>query len=99
MPIIYHVTTAAEWKAAQEKGFYESASLKAEGFIHCSGEHQVAGVLDRYFSGQSDLVKLVIDTSRLTSRYIQEWSPSVSDTFPHIYGPVNREAVVDVIVI
>jgi len=45
MPIIYHVTTAEEWKAAQEKGVYEAASLKAEGFIHCSEEHQVAGVL------------------------------------------------------
>ena len=96
MPIIYHVTTAAEWKAAQEKGFYEAASLKAEGFIHCSEEHQVAGVLDRYFSGQDNLFKLIIDTSKLTSRYVQEWSPSIRDTFPHIYGPINLEAVIDV---
>jgi uncharacterized protein (DUF952 family) len=28
MPIIYHVTTAAEWKAAEENGFYETPSLK-----------------------------------------------------------------------
>jgi len=96
MPIIYHVTTAAEWKAAQEKGFYEAASLKAEGFIHCSEEHQVAGVLERYFSGQDNLLKLIIDTSKLTSRYVQEWSPSIRDTFPHIYGPINLEAVIDV---
>jgi len=96
MPIIYHVTTAAEWKAAQEKGFYEAASLKAEGFIHCSEEHQVAGVLERYFSGQDNLLKLIIDTTKLTSRYVQEWSPSIRDTFPHIYGPINLEAVIDV---
>ena len=82
MPIIYHVTTAAEWKAAQEKGFYEAASLKAEGFIHCSEEHQVAGVLERYFEDKTDLVKLVIDTSKLTSRYVQEWSPSIRIPFP-----------------
>jgi uncharacterized protein (DUF952 family) len=30
MPIIYHVTTAAEWNAAKEAGAYESPSLKAE---------------------------------------------------------------------
>ena len=96
MPIIYHVTTAAEWKAAQEKGFYEAASLKAEGFIHCSEDHQVAGVLERYFSGQDNLLKLIIDTTKLTSRYVQEWSPSIRDTFPHIYGPINLEAVIDV---
>jgi uncharacterized protein (DUF952 family) len=99
MPIIYHVTTAAEWKAAQEKGFYETASLKAEGFIHCSEEHQVAGVLERYFADQDDLVKLVIDTSRLTSRYVQEWSPSIRDTFPHIYGTINMDAVTEVIAV
>ena len=97
MPIIYHVTTAAEWKAAQEKGVYEAASLKAEGFIHCSEEHQVAGVLERYFSDQDNLLKLIIDTSKLTSRYVQEWSPSIHDTFPHIYGPINLDAVIEVV--
>ena len=99
MPIIYHVTTAAEWKAAQEKGFYEAASLKAEGFIHCSEEHQVAGVLERYFSDQDNLLKLIIDTSKLNSRYVQEWSPSIHDTFPHIYGPINLDAVIEVVAI
>ncbi len=106
MPIIYHVTTAEEWKAAEEKarlsgaqGSYEAGSLKAEGFIHCSEEHQVAGVLERYFAGQDNLVKLVIDTTKLTSRYIQEWSPSTRDTFPHIYGPINMDAVIDVVAI
>jgi len=97
MPIIYHVTTAAEWKSAQENGFYEAASLKTEGFIHCSEQHQVAGVLERYFKDKNGLVKLVIDTSKLSSRYVQEWSPSIRDTFPHIYGPVNTEAVIDIV--
>jgi uncharacterized protein (DUF952 family) len=99
MPIIYHVTTADEWISAYQNKLYEAASLKSEGFIHCSEEHQVAGVLERYFEGKNDLVKLVIDTNKLTSRYIQEWSPSVRDTFPHIYGPINVEAVIEVIAI
>ena len=97
MPEIYHVTTAEEWNEAKKKGAYESASLNAEGFIHCSETRQVAGVLERYFAGKDNLVKLVIDTDKLTARYIQEWSPSVQDTFPHIYGPINTEAVTDVI--
>jgi uncharacterized protein (DUF952 family) len=97
MPIIYHVTTAAEWKAAQEKGRYESASLANEGFIHCSQDEQVKGVLERYFSGKKDLVKLVIDTGKLSSPFIYEWSPSTADTFPHIYGPINLEAVKEVV--
>lgn len=97
MPIIYHVTSRAEWDQARKDGFYEAPSLKSEGFIHCSEAHQVGGVLERYFAGKTDLVKLEIDTDKLTSRYVQEWSPSVRDTFPHIYGPINPDAVVNVI--
>ncbi len=97
MPIIYHVTTAADWKAAQQKGFYEHPSLKDEGFIHCSQDYQVAGVLERYFTGKTDLVKLVIDTDKLTSKFVFDWSPSTADTFPHVYGPINIEAVTGVI--
>lgn len=99
MPTIYHVTTAAAWKEAQHIGVYEAASLKEEGYIHCSLESQVPGVLDRYFSGKTDLVKLVIDTEKLTSQYIYDWSTTNEDTFPHIYGPINLDAVNEVITI
>jgi uncharacterized protein (DUF952 family) len=94
MDIIYHITTSDEWKAGQEKGAYEAASLKEEGFIHCSQEEQLAGVLERYFSGKPNLVKLSIDPKKLKSRMIYEWSPSLEQTFPHIYGPINTDAVV-----
>ena len=94
MAIIYHITTAPEWEAAHTNGLYASASLKEEGFIHCSQAEQIPGVLDRYFKGKTNLVKLSIDTEKLSSRLIYEWSPSVADTFPHIYGPININAVV-----
>src|SRR5437773_11819731 len=96
MPVIYHVTTAAEWQVAKGNGVYTSTSLQAEGFIHCSAnDAQVAGVLQRYFSGKTNLVKLSIDTDKLTSRFIYEWSPSTADTFPHVYGPINTDAVIE----
>ena len=96
MPVIYHITTRGEWQNAIDKGFYEAPSLKDEGFIHCSSDdEQVRGVLKRYFSDRQDLVKLSIDTDRLASRFIYEWSPSTADTFPHIYGRMNLEAVVE----
>jgi len=97
MPIIYHITTAADWNNAKMKGLYDHSSLKEEGFIHCSQESQIAGVLERYFAGQTDLVKLVIDTDKLTSKYVFDWSPSTQDTFPHVYGPINIDAVIDVV--
>jgi len=104
MPIIYHVTTAEEWNAAKKKaslsdgeGLFASSSLAIEGFIHCSQDHQVAGVLQKYFDQKTGLIKLVIDTEKLTSRFVFEWSPSAQDTFPHIYGPINMDAVTDIV--
>ncbi|HEY6063768.1 MAG TPA: DUF952 domain-containing protein [Chitinophagaceae bacterium] len=94
MPIIYHVTTKEGWIAAKQKGYYEHPSLKDEGFIHCSHEHQLAGVLERYFAGKTGLLRLVIDTDKLNSKFVFDWSPSLADTFPHVYGPVNVDAVI-----
>ena len=94
MDIIYHITTLAEWDEAQKKGSYEATSLKEEGFIHCSQEEQLAGVVERYFANMTGLVKLSIDPAKLKSRMIYEWSPSLAQTFPHIYGPINLDAVI-----
>lgn len=96
MPIIYHITTDSTWNSAREIGVYTVPSLKEEGFIHCSQQNQLADVKQRYFAGRNDLLLLSIDTDKLTSPFIFEWSPSVQDTFPHVYGPINVDAVVEV---
>lgn len=91
--IIYHITTEAEWHAAQAEGYYAAASLASEGFIHCSTEEQVTGVLGRYFKGKTDLVALKIEVAKLVHPPKFELAPSVNEMFPHIYGPVNIDAV------
>jgi uncharacterized protein (DUF952 family) len=96
MSLIYHITSQSEWNAAKQKGWYETPSLKEEGFIHSSQEEQVAGTLERFFKGKTNLVKLTIDTDKLQSRLIYEWAPSIAQTFPHIYGPLNTDAVIAV---
>jgi len=50
-------------------------------------------VIERYFQEKNHLVKLVIETDKLSSPLYFDWSPAVEDTFPHIYGPINLEAV------
>ena len=96
MAIIYHITSKKEWEASQKIGQHQVASLIDEGLIHCSEEIQIPGVLERFFVGQSDLLKLTIDSEKLTSPLIYDWSPTVMDTFPHIYGPINLDAVIAV---
>jgi uncharacterized protein (DUF952 family) len=94
--VIYHITTKSEWEAAQKNGRYEAPSLQTEGFIHCSKAEQVPGVLDRYYAGIKNLIKLTIDPSKLTSGLKYEMAPSVNEAFPHVFGPINLEAVVKV---
>jgi uncharacterized protein (DUF952 family) len=96
MAVIFHITTTNEWKQALEKGYYETSSLRDEGFIHCCQQEQVSGVLNRYFKDKENLLRLQIETDKLTSPFYYEWSPSIADTFPHIYGVINLDAVTNV---
>jgi uncharacterized protein (DUF952 family) len=51
----------------------------------------VAGVLERYYADvTTPLLKLTIDTDKLMHHWQED------DGFPHIYGPLNPEAVVEV---
>jgi uncharacterized protein (DUF952 family) len=95
MAIIYHVTTREEWKKAAENGTYTAPSLALENFIHCSKAEQVEGVLERYFKGQNDLVRLTIDTDKLTVPWQFDLAPSINEEFPHVYGPINTDAVIE----
>ena len=93
MSKIYHITTSSEWQKAKETGAYVAPALNEEGFIHCCDENQVDFIKEKYYSNSSSLVKLRIDTEKLTSQFVFEWSPSLEQTFPHVYGPINVEAV------
>src|SRR5215208_1033212 len=103
--MIYHITSRAAWNEARERGDYRAESLETEGFIHCSTETQVVPVAEKYYQGQHDLFLLVIEPSLLSSDL--KWEapsdgappPGVAEgeLFPHVYGPINLEAVVQVI--
>ncbi|MGE5072566.1 MAG: DUF952 domain-containing protein, partial [Anaerolineae bacterium] len=85
-------------------GQYSAPSLETEGFIHASTVRQALPVAAKYYSGQNGLVLLEIDPKRLTSAV--KWEPPTGgplpgvpeeDAFPHIYGPINLDAVVQVL--
>ncbi|MEY2886064.1 MAG: hypothetical protein RJB40_919, partial [Actinomycetota bacterium] len=76
-----------------------------EGFAHCSTEHQMVDVANKYYRGTRDMVLLNIDPDKLTSPLKFEppahldGSPALPHEpfFPHIYGPINLDAVSEVI--
>ncbi|MBC7867047.1 MAG: DUF952 domain-containing protein [Gloeobacteraceae cyanobacterium ES-bin-316] len=94
--MIYHVTKKAAWEEARLMGFYEAPSLATEGFIHNSTSEQVRPVLERYYKNETDLLLLHIEESLLTAPLKYELAPSVNEMFPHIFGPINLQAVVEV---
>ena len=96
MALIYHLARGSEWEEAEVTGPYRAASLAQEGFIHCStDEDQMLAVANRLFARMEDVLVLDVDTDRLTSSVKHEASRS-GEIYPHIYGPINIDAVVGV---
>jgi uncharacterized protein (DUF952 family) len=96
--LLLHITTRSAWFAAQAAGNYTADSLAMQGFIHCSRPSQVLRVANDLFRDQKGLVLLVIDPARLTAEL--KWEPGAdlaTEDFPHLYGPLNLEAVVGVL--
>ena len=93
---IYHITTKAQWAEAITKGEYTSPTLETEGFIHCSTEDQIPGVLERYYKGIKDLVKLKIEKEKVERPLIFELAGSINEVFPHIHGAININAIVEI---
>jgi uncharacterized protein (DUF952 family) len=96
--LIYHITTASEWERALRDGQYAMSTrgrtLAEEGFIHASTAEQVAPVANMFYQGAGGLVVLVIDADRVQPGVRYEQVPGFGQPFPHIYGPLNTDAVV-----
>jgi uncharacterized protein (DUF952 family) len=94
--VIYHAALPADWEAAVMAGRYEVSSrgrtLAEEGFIHAAYEHQLGGVLERYYADVDEVVVLAIDPDALDVSVIDE--PVGGELFPHIYGAIPVAAVV-----
>ena len=94
---IYHVTTSKACEAAQANQSYMPQDFEKDGFIHCSIERQIEGVLERFYQGQTGLVKLKIEKAKVQRPVLFELAEDLNELFPHIYGPLNLDSVVAVI--
>lgn len=91
---ILHITTRSAWDAACAAGRYEPPSFAQEGFIHFSDPHQVAAVARARYAGVDGLVLLHVSTERVTAPL--KYEAADGDSFPHLYGALNLDAVTDV---
>ncbi|WP_405388682.1 DUF952 domain-containing protein [Streptomyces sp. NBC_01102] len=98
---LLHLTEAPLWEAARATGTYEMSTrgrtVHEEGFIHCSLPHQLPGVARALYGDDGGgLVVLVIDPGRLRVPVRYEALTPGGEEFPHIYGPLPVDAVVEV---
>ena len=91
--LIYHITDQSTWHQANLDGIYVPTNFMREGFIHCSTRDQVLDTAERYYPNDSNLVLLQIDAARLKSDMVEENLIGGTENFPHIYGPLNLDAV------
>jgi uncharacterized protein (DUF952 family) len=100
---IFHVTTRAEWEAADALGSYrmstKGATLDEVGFIHASSAEQLPGVAAFLYAGSDEpLVVLELDDDGIRRSGIRiPWEDGgTGELFPHIYGAVDPAFVVAV---
>lgn len=99
--MIFHVTTERDWAEAQTAGDYRVSTrgkhLDDVGFIHASFDDQYARIGALIFRESPDpLVVLVIDPERVRAPIVTEDTTGTGEAFPHIYGPLPLDAVVEV---
>ncbi len=90
--VLYHLVDRATWERAKAAGVYRPPSLVAEGFIHLSTAEQWPATRDRFYADMPDLLLLEIDETLLAAPVRYERADG--DDFPHLYGPLEIDAVV-----
>lgn len=99
---IWHLADPDDWAAARACGSYRCStrgrSLEDEGFIHASTEEQWPRVRRMFYSDlRGPLLLLEIDPERLGAEVrFEVGDPASPERFPHIYGPLDVDAVTSV---
>jgi uncharacterized protein (DUF952 family) len=91
--MLYHIALKKDWIDSKRSGEYKTESLASEGFIHCSPLEKIEESANKFFKGQTGLLILCIDESRVNSKIVWEDLFNANFKFPHIYGILNVDAV------
>ena len=94
--IIYKLMTAEEYELFKTTGTFTGNELdKRDGFIHMSQNlDQVARVRGKFYPQYTSLYKVSISLERLQNVRFEK-SKSSEDIYPHEYGVLNYDCVID----
>jgi uncharacterized protein (DUF952 family) len=98
--MIFHLTDPERWEqslaAGEHTGSSRGVELADEGFIHCSTQAQWPATVERFYADVDALVLLHIDETLLDAPLVTEQLGGAHEPFPHVYGPINLDAIVEV---
>jgi uridine kinase len=91
-------TTANLWEKAKETGHYTQSTIDLKlddvGFIHATSPDQTIAMLNSHFTDRDDILLLLVDLNKVQPKLKFEAPLSGKPgLFPHIYGPLNIDAV------
>jgi uncharacterized protein (DUF952 family) len=92
---IFHLVPEKIWKASKNNSMYDPESLQNEGYIHCSTGTQIQQVANRLYKGERKLLLLVINATLVEAEIKYEPDEATGEVYPHVYGPLNPDAIVD----
>lgn len=91
--VTYHLVPEEVWDRQKDASEYLPEGFENDGFIHCTnGLDELIAVANRYYTGDKRPFRaLILKVEKIQSpvRY-----DDPAETFPHIYGPLNTDAVV-----
>ena len=93
MTMILHITSLEQWEKAKSIGIYRGDTLDSQGYIHCSTARQIIKVADALYPNQKGLALLCIEAEKVKAKILYE-GYGAEESYPHIYGPLNIDAVV-----
>lgn len=93
--MLCHILSGKDLEIAQKEGVYTPSSLESEGFIHCSTVAQTLRTANTFYRNQDDLMLLWIAEDEVNAEIRFEDLKNEDMLFPHIYGALNLDAVVD----
>jgi uncharacterized protein (DUF952 family) len=93
---VYHLVPREEFERQDPAADYLPVAFPTDGFIHLTeGADELAAVGNRYYRDDPrPFVALVIDLNRVRAPVRYEDPRRV---YPHVYGPLNRDAIVAVL--
>ncbi|MFT5684809.1 MAG: hypothetical protein ACI8RZ_005754 [Myxococcota bacterium] len=90
-PYICLLISAADYAVAAKNGTLYNESLKTDGFIHASPADELTRVANKYYTDVKEALILVTAIDQIDA--IVKWEPATGGLYPHIYGPLNMDAV------